>query len=254
MLEHLSSSQISLYLQCGLKYRFQFIDLIPRPFKPSAIAFGSVIHSTLAWFHKEMMKGKEVTLERLFKVFDSDWYSQKVETDIRYRDGEDEIKLIACGKEMLSLYFSKAPKEIAGFEIPFMVLLINPSTKESLEVPIMGMIDLIEKDDVIVEFKTSSQGINAQEADDHLQLTLYSYAYQILYRRPPKLLKIINFVKRRKPKMNVLETNRGRDDYERLFYLAKEVLKGIKFGVFFPRKGYWCKDCEYQEYCKKWRG
>jgi putative RecB family exonuclease len=84
--------------------------------------------------------------------------------------------------------------------------------------------------------------------------SLYSYAYEILYQKPPKLLKVVNFVKTKKPKIVVLETKRTKADYQRLFYLANQVLKGIKHQIFFPRPSFWCKDCEYEKYCKNWGG
>ncbi len=59
---HLSASQINLYIQCGLKYRFQYVDLIPRPFKSSGLVFGAVVHSTTDWFHKQRKTGKRVAL------------------------------------------------------------------------------------------------------------------------------------------------------------------------------------------------
>jgi putative RecB family exonuclease len=252
MIDHLSSSQLNLYLQCSLKYKFQYIDQIPRPFISSGLAFGSVIHSALSWFHKEKMRGNGVSLERLYKIFDADWYAQKVETDLRYRNGEDEMKLVVMAKEMLGLYLQDLPEGVKGTEISFVVPLINPSTEESLGVTLEGIIDLIEEDDTIVEFKTSNQLIN--DINNHLQLTAYSYAYERLYQKPPKLLKVINFVKTKKPKMIVLETKRDKADYQRFFCLANQVLKGISSQIFFPRTSFFCKDCEYEEQCKAWDG
>jgi putative RecB family exonuclease len=253
-MDHLSSSQINLYLQCSLKYKFQYIDGIPKPFKPSGLALGSAIHSTLSWFHKERMNGNQVSLKRLYKIFEADWYSQKVDTEIKYKTGEAEIKLIIMAKEMLGLYFQQSPKEVKGTEVPFVIPLIDPSNGKSLGINLEGFIDLIEKDDTIVEFKTSTQTINPGDIGDYLQLTAYSYAYEILYQKPPKLLKVVNFVKTKKPKMVVLETKRTKADYQRLFYLASQVLKGIKHQIFFPRPSFWCKDCEYEKYCKNWGG
>lgn len=254
MIESLSSSKINLYLQCSLKYKFQYIDLIPKPFKPSGVALGTTIHSTLSWFHKELMKGNEVTLERLYKIFDADWYSEKVDTDIRYKEGETEMKLVVMAKEILGLYFQNPIKEVKGVEVPFLIPLINPSDGKELGINLEGIIDLIEEDETVVEFKTSQQTISQDDIKDYLQLTCYSYAYEMLYQRPPKLLKMVNFVKSKKPKMIVSETKRKKSDYERLFYLASQVLKGIRSEVFFPRQGFWCKDCEYEEYCKVWKG
>ena len=99
MIDHLSASQITLYSQCSLKYKFQYIDQLPKPFKSSGLAFGSVMHSAIEWFHKERIKKREIPLDRLLKVFETDWFSQKVDTSIRYKDGEDEMRLLLTGKE-----------------------------------------------------------------------------------------------------------------------------------------------------------
>lgn len=253
-MEYLSNSQINLYLQCSLKYRFQYVDLLPKPFKPSGLALGSAIHSALCWLNRERMNGNNVTLEKLCKIFEADWYSQKVETEIRYKDGEDEMKLSVMGKEMLSLYFSRPYKRVMGAEVPFVVPLINPQTGRGAGIDLEGVIDLIEEDDTIVEFKTSAQLIDQKEAENYLQLTIYSYAFEMLTQKRPKALKIVNFVKTKRPKIVVLESGRGERDYLRLFFLAEQVLKGIQSQLFFPRTGFWCKDCEYGEQCREWQG
>ena len=49
---HLSASQLTLYLQCSLKYRFHYVDQIEAKFKSSGLAFGGTIHSTLEWLHR----------------------------------------------------------------------------------------------------------------------------------------------------------------------------------------------------------
>ncbi|MCP4370412.1 MAG: PD-(D/E)XK nuclease family protein [Deltaproteobacteria bacterium] len=253
-MEYLSNSQIYLYLQCSLKYKFQYIDRLPKPFKSSGLAFGSAFHSAISWFHKEKMNGNGVTLERLYRIFNADWYSQKLDTDIRYKSGEADMNLVVLAKEILGIYFQKPIKEVKGSEVHFTVPLINPSTGEELGINIEGFFDLIEKDDTIVEFKTSKQTMNQGDADDLLQLTTYGYAYQMLYRKPPKDLKVIDFVKTKKPKMIVLKTKRHKSDYQRFFYLAGKVLKGIQSQIFFPRQSFLCKDCEYEGPCKDWEG
>jgi len=254
MIEHLSASQINLYIQCSLKYKYQYVDQIPKPFKPSGLAFGSVMHSAIEWLHKERIKGKQVSLERLYKIFETDWFSLRVDTRIQFKDGEDEVKLLLTGKEMLGIYFNSPLNSIKSAEVPFHVPLLNISTGEELMVPLEGIIDLIEKDDVIVEFKTSARSMDPESLNDYLQLTAYSYAYRTLFGRGPKTLKVINFVKAKTPKMVVIETSREKSDYERFFYIAREVLKGINSGLFFPKQSFMCKDCEYGGLCKKWDG
>jgi CRISPR/Cas system-associated exonuclease Cas4 (RecB family) len=253
-MEYLSNSQINLYSQCSLKYKFQYVDLLPKPFKSSGLAFGSALHSALSWFHRESMTNGKVPLGKLYKIFDADWYSQKTETEIRYKNGEEEMKLVVMAKEMLAQYFELPPKRAKGTEVSFSVPLIEPGKGQNPAIDIEGVIDLIETDDVITEFKTSAQMLDPKEIEQSLQLTIYSYAYERLYQKPPKALKVIDFVKSKKPKLMVLETKRDAASYQRLYGVASQVLKGIGQKIFFPRTGFWCKDCEYGNHCKAWKG
>ena len=251
-MEYLSSSRINLYLNCSLKYKFHYIDKLPKPFKSSALIFGSAIHSAISWLHKERMNGNEVTLERFIRIFDADWYVQKDDSNIRFKDGEMEMMLLVVAKEILGLYFQNPIKEVKGSEVPFSIPMIDPSSGKELGINLDGFFDLIEDGDAIVEFKTSAQTMHQDDVDDHLQLTAYSYAYEKLYHKPPKVLKIINFTKHKKPKMLVFETWRDEADHKRFFSLASQVLEGIKHQVFFPRQSFMCKDCEYAEPCRDW--
>ncbi len=254
MTPYLSSSQINLYLLCSLKYKFQYIDLIPKRFKSSGLAFGSAIHSALSWYHKQMMNGNGITIDRLHKIFDADWYSMKTENEIRYKDGEEEMKLLVLGKEMLAQYFALPRKKVIGTEVPFSVPLINPENGKGSAFELEGVMDLIEEDETIIEFKTSAQTMDSQDLENHLQLTIYSYAFERISHKPPKTLKIVDFVKSKKPKIIAMETKRNKDDYQRLYYLAGQIHKSIQQSIFFPRTNFVCKDCEYREKCKSWKG
>ncbi len=251
-MEYLSSSQINLYLLCSLKYKFQYIDKLPRVFRPSALAFGSAIHSAISWLHKEQMNGNTVTLENLHRIFSADWYVQKSDLEVKFKYGEVETNLLVMAKEILSLYFQNPIKEVKGSEVPFSVALIDPANGKELGINLDGFIDLIEKDDTIVEFKTSAQTMYPGDVHEHLQLTAYSYAYEMLNHRPPKKLKIIDFVKNKKPKMLTFETTRDKQDHKRFFQIASRVLNGIQHEVFIPKQTFMCKDCEYEGPCRAW--
>lgn len=252
MVEYLSSSQINLYLLCSLKYKFQYIDKLPRPFRSSALVFGSAIHSAISWLHKEQMNGNTATLENLHRIFSADWYVQKSDLEVRFKYGEVETNLLVMAKEILGLYFQNPIKEVKGSEVPFSVPLIDPANGKELGINLDGFIDLIETDDTIVEFKTSAQTMYAGDVHQHLQLTAYSYAYEMLNHRPPKKLKIIDFVKNKKPKMLTFETTRDKADHKRFFQIARRVLDGIQHEVFIPKQTFMCKDCEYAGPCRDW--
>jgi len=252
-LDHLSSSQLRLYLQCPQKYQFQYIDLIPRTFRPSALAFGSALHSALSWFHKAELTGTKVSPEQLAKIFETDWYSQKADEDIRYKDSDDDMKFVVMGREMLSLYVRQAQRlQVKGSEIPFVIPLVSPTDGQELGVNLEGYFDIIERDDTIVEFKTSAQVMTSFDIESMLQLTTYGYAFKRLYGRPPKGFKVINFIKNKKPRIEITETRRCDEDYLVFFRLVEQILKAIMGGIFYPRAGFWCKECEYAHLCPLW--
>jgi putative RecB family exonuclease len=254
-IDHLSASQVNLYLMCSLKYRFLYVDRLPKPFKSSGLAFGSVMHSSLDWFNQQRKQKRQVSLDTLYRVLQADWFCQKCEEVIHYKDGEDEQKLLLVAKELLGLYYHSPLNSLVDSEVSFRIPLVNPATGETLAVPLEGFIDLIESDDVLTEFKTSAKTMAADDLADMLQLTIYSYVYRMLYGREPQKLKVINFVKTRTAKMNVLEgAARKQDDYIWLYHLVSEVLKGIRAEVYFPRKSFLCTDCEYEIPCAAWRG
>ncbi len=259
-MDHLSVSQINLHLLCSLKYRFQYVDELPKPFRPAALAFGSAFHAALDWMHKHMAggngsaNGNGLTHERLCKIFDADWYAQGLDTKILFDSSETETNLRLLGRELLGLYFAKPQQGVVAAEVPFTVPLVDPATGKELGMNLDGFMDLITVGDAVVEFKTSAQTMSLRDVNSHLQLTAYSYAYEVLNRRSTKVLRIVDFVKARKPKMVVLETTRTKADHERFLCLAKEVLGAIRAKAFYPRAGYWCKDCEYAQQCRAWKG
>lgn len=253
MIDHLSSSQIKLYLQCPQKYRFQYIDLIPKTFRSSALAFGSAFHSALSWFHKSRLSNGEATLEKLCKVFEADLFSQQVEADVRFKEGDDDMKLAVMGREMLSLYFKQPIPKIKGSEVPFVVPLTNPVTGREVGINLEGFFDLVEADDTIVEFKTSATVMSAFDIHTMLQLSAYGYAFITLYRKQPRAFKVLNFIKNKKPRLEVTETRRTKEDYEVFVSLAEQTLRAIQNGLFYPRTGFWCKECEYQALCPVWK-
>jgi len=253
-MENISCSKMILYLLCPLKFRFLYIDRLPKPFRPSALVFGGSLHAALCWLNRQRMNGDDVSVDKVYRIFDADWYAQKIGAKLHYKNGETETGLTIMAKEMLSLYFVRPHRKVRAAEQPFCVPFVNLVTGEKLPVNLEGVIDLIEEADSICEFKTSGQTMSQRDMDNHLQLTAYSYAYEMLYRRPPRTLRLIDFVKTKRPKIIPMEANRENLDYQRFFYLAKQILKGIRDKVFFPRDSFMCKDCEYGEPCEAWKG
>lgn len=251
--DHLSVSQINLYLACPRKYAFSYVERLEKPFKPPGLALGSAVHSSIEWLHKQMYRGKRPDLSELLKYFQTDWYVQKLD-NVRFGAEGEEAELVRKGQEMLRLYYEVADAaKIKSAETPFQVPIVNVSTGEVLDIPLEGVFDLIEHGDTVVELKTGSRQMDLLSLTQLLQLTAYSHAYQTIYKVEPTL-KVVNLIKSKQVRIEELQTERTEQDKIRFFHIAKEVIKGIKAGYFCPHPGWMCAECEYLEPCQRWRG
>ena len=81
--EAISVSQINLYLTCSLKYRFQYIDRLPRLVQSASLVFGSAMHKALEWLHKERRNGRTPPLDEVLRVFEADWHAQLLDAEVQ---------------------------------------------------------------------------------------------------------------------------------------------------------------------------
>src|SRR5260221_927017 len=157
----ISISQVNAYLACPLKYRFQYVEKIPKPFQPAALAFGSSVHAAIEWFHRERMECRTPEASVVLQLFDDDWRAQTQET-LLFSERESADSLIRKGREMLQLYLRQSdsmPAPVA-VEDPFEVPLEDPESGEPFEITLRGIVDLVQADGTLVELKTAGRSFD----------------------------------------------------------------------------------------------
>jgi len=251
--DHISVSQINLYMACSLKYKFAYIDEKPKPFIPAGLALGLAVHSAVEWFNERRFEGKRVALHRILRLFEADWYAVNCET-VLFKKGETKRGLLEMGKNLLSVYFNNingAP--VAAVEYPFEVPLVDNDTGEMLDLPLKGRFDLVEQGPVVVDLKTAARKMAVADVDMNLQLTAYSYAYWYKNGRLPDL-RLDVLIKTSTPRLERMPTTRKQHDHRRFFAIASKVISGIKHNVFFPNPSWMCAGCEYRQICWMYNG
>src|SRR3989442_1864609 len=250
----LSVSQVNAYLACPLKYRFQYVDLIPRPWRVAAMAFGSSIHAAVEWFHRERLAGRTPDATEVLKIFDADWYAQNLEPLV-FSERESKDGLLSKGREMLQLYVTEQEGTAvpAAVEQPFEVDLHDPETGEILDVRFRGFVDLIEQDGTVVDLKTAGRSLESGGLERHLQLSAYALAGLILTGTIPKL-RLDMLFKTARPRFERLETSRTTSELAWVAQLIREVAIAIETEHFFPNPSWRCTECEYFAHCQRWRG
>jgi len=251
--DHVSVSQINIYLMCPLKYRFAYVDRLPRPFKSIELALGTAFHAAIEWWHKHRKNGSSPDADDVSRILSADLRAQAVEK-LRFKNGGSLDDAIGLGGKLVSAYVKAyRGKPVQDTEVPFRVPLVDLETGEDLGIPLDGYFDLLESDDTVVETKTAARAYDKLTILNHLQLTAYGYAFRMLYDREANLrLDIVT--KTKTPRMQSVEVARDRSDMVRFFHLAKSVCKSIGSGCFHPNYGWQCGNCEFAEPCRRWRG
>ena len=249
----ISVSQVSTYLGCSLKYRFQYVDKIPRPWRVAAMAFGTSVHAAVEWFHRERLAGRSVEMTEVLKVFDADWYAQNVEPLV-FSERESKDSLAEKGRAMLQLYVESTngikPVAVEQF---FELDLVDPETGEVLDVRLRGGVDLVEEGDTLIDLKTAGRTLEQGGLERHLQLSTYALAFLLQHGVIPKL-RLDMLLKTAKPRLERHETTRSIEDLVWTARLIREVSLAIETEHFFPNPSWRCTECEYFAHCQQWRG
>jgi putative RecB family exonuclease len=248
----ISVSQVQTYLACPLKYRFQYVDKIPRPWRVAAIAFGSSIHAAVEWFQRERLAGRVPDLPQVLQIFEADWYAQNLEPLV-FSDRESQDGLLEKGRAMLSLYLEAANgAHPVAVEQPFELDLANPETGEVFDLRLRGVVDLVEVGDVLLDLKTAGRTLEQGGLERHLQLSTYALAFFLLTGRMPKL-RLDMLLKTVKPRLERHMTSRSVEDLAWIASLIRHVAAAIRGEHFFPSPSWRCTECEYFAHCQAWR-
>lgn len=251
-LTSLSVTQVQAYLACPLKFRFQYVDGIPRPWRVAGMAFGSSIHAAVEWFQRERVVGRTPALADVVKIFDADWYAANLEPLV-FSDRESRDGLAEKGRAMLQLYLEALngtrPVAVEQF---FELDLTDPETGEIFDLKLRGIVDLVEEDGTLVDLKTAGRSMPQEDVDRHLQLSTYALGSFLKTGEVPKL-RLDVLLKTSRPRLERYTTSRSVRELAWTANLVGEVASAIQAEIFFPSPSWRCAECEYFQHCQAWR-
>jgi ATP-dependent helicase/DNAse subunit B len=250
---HFSYSQLSAMLICPYKYYLQYVEHRGWDIVPSAVSFGGAIHKSIQMFHSDLKSriasGNGKYLDEFRNAFSED----ADENNVVFRDSDEFGSLMERGETLITQYvdtFSDLkPSEV---EMEFRLPLVNSYTGDLHSRDVVGKIDLIAEDGRIFEYKTGSSAMPQSAVDENLQLILYGWAYKLLFGRKPEKLVLINLVKTKTPKIQVLDTEINPEKERKLLHLMFSVNEAIEKQCFYPnpRGSYGCGSCCYYLSCE----
>ena len=284
MKNRISYSQFSLWSQCPLRWKLNYVDDM-RDFSGNIhTVFGSAMHTVLqtyltTFYSKTITEADTLDLnDMLFTELKNEFIKSKdssgdvpcTKDDLQsfYMDG---VSLLDWFKKNKSMYFSKRGYELLGIEMS-----LNYELGEGLN--FIGFMDVVIKDNVrdrikIIDLKTSTKGWNKWMKTDKVktdQLLLYKQFLSLQLEIPADKIDIEYFILKRKlyenvdfpqRKVQLFTPANGKPSLNRVLYKLKEFVDSC-----FDKQGNYllkeyntneskktCRFCEFNqtEYCDK---
>jgi putative RecB family exonuclease len=262
---HVSHSQIFTYLNCSLKYRFQYVEQRPQERLSIALPFGSAIHTSIERYYRTLKdKGVLEPLGVLQEVFE-DYISAELDhTDIPIvykKETPDREAVLNMGKALLKTFHEEADlagMEIVAVEAPLSATLYTQDGQPT-DLKLIGVLDLVLRNEqrqiIAVDNKTASKPYAQDTVDDDNQLTSYAYllaANRYVFPTADVACRLDVLRKLKTPKLEHYHSVRTADHRRRFAKLAGAVLSGIDARIFIPCKSWLCSDCQYSKACEAW--
>jgi putative RecB family exonuclease len=232
---YLSFSRINRYLTCPESYRLHYLEGLRLRVPKATLVFGSLIHLALA--HLFNKKAEPV------KLFTEVWDGLK-DVPITYGKKDSWERLKTCGDGLLTKFVKdELPRlqSVKAVEKPFKLEI------SSLELPIVGVIDLVAEIDnreKIVDFKTADKSYGVADVALSDQLTTYELAEPTA-----EELAFCVLVKTTDPKIEWHPTKRGPERLAEFLRKASYAARDIKAGEFYKRSGVHCSWCDFLPVC-----
>lgn len=239
----LSFSKIRTYIECPLKYYFLYelkLKEKPKPYK----SFGKSLHLTLSKFHT---LPKYPSFEKLKEIYENYWIKDG------FKDSEEERREFLRGLELLKKYYYK---NIFNYEIAFKV---EKEVKFNLnEFEIHGFVDRIDKindDYELIEYKTGKYNLDFNslglvDESEILQMSIYYFAFENEFRKPPKFLSIYYLSLDFDCKKRVFLKE---ENLKKSLDLILNIGTKIKNKEFYKKENNFCKFCDFREECSEWK-
>ena len=245
---YISYSQIRLYQTCPKKYYYIYVKKVPVPVNDK-VYLGIVIHSVIETYFKEKINGVELSSEALVEKYGETFANLQKEQTVAWDDPREET--FKRGTAFVKYFI----RHVAPSVKPLMVEKELTAELPGLDVTLKGVIDLVETDFSITDFKTTTARWSKSKIKNHyLQIVIYRYLFEKTFGDVISRLKFKIIYSKKPPTVNHQEIEvKPKDvdfDYTKMLDVIKYVVDNIRQEIFYKNESYTCGFCEFKDICR----
>ncbi len=235
----LSYFSVDDYRTCPLKYKY--IQILQVPIREHhTVIYGKALHDAVQAYFRHKMRGKPVTREELWAVFEGSWVSRG------FLSREHEEQRLEAGRQTLSRFYDR--EEEAGTIPTYVEREFGFTVGRDRVIGRWDRVDVSGEQVVIIDYKSSDvrQPKEAtRRARESLQLAIYALAYRQMYSQIPTRVEL-HFLE----SGLIGATQETEEEIEKTAEIIKEVAAGIRARDYTANPSYMaCGYCAFREIC-----
>jgi len=242
ILDHVSHSQIEMYLRCPKQWEYRYVEGLKVP--PSgALIEGRCYHEALERnFKQKIVTQADMSLDDCLDAFSLAWDSTLIEEEF-INWGEKSPGLIKDEGVRLVREYRLA---ISPSVLPLKVEELYVS--EVAGVKFVCIVDLEDMSLAVIDHKTSARKYIQDDVDKSLQASAAAFVLNrgiVFYNHVA--------VKTKAPQIQIIKTYRTRSDIDWWAAMAAMVVAQMRTGISPPRPtGWWCSErfCGFYDRCR----
>ena len=243
----------------------RYVERVPTADSPASLV-GQAVHAALERnFLEKRHSGYDLDLDEAAEIYDDVWEARLPPGAASGPVSDEFENSYASGQSVLELYLT----EVAPRVIPHLIEHRFRFDIPGVQVQLVGTVDLIDRNGVVIDHKTSWRAYPESYPDQDLQLQCYAIGYGVFRAgsriRPGSLpapffipqVRVDVLVREDPPFVQQLHGTYGREDLEQFAARATEIVVGIEARQFDP---FWqapnraedpgvCRRCPYGQVC-----
>lgn len=239
----LSATRINTFLQCKLKYWFNYYEHLPKVPNP-AFKLGTACHEALEYagkIWKDNFKLTKADIKDALKVYEEVAIREGINDPSVYKEG---ITLVKARLNDFDL-----GRKIISIEEDFQ----GVSTSDG--VPLIGAMDkVVEVDDdtlLVVDYKTSKTAPNIEALRNDIQLSMYDLVASLKYPQYKRIIVSLDML--RGDVLYSYRTSKEREEFSRYLKLIYDQMTTFTKKEAKPELHVLCPWCDYKDYCDTYK-